>query len=156
VRIAPESFDSDDARALRAELAEDIASRYGRDTEPGVKPTAGDITLFLVARDDSGTPVGCGALRALGDGAVEIKRMYVRPAARGTGVGRALLRALEAEAAARGFADLRLETGTLQHEAIGLYEAAGYAPIHCWGAYAGVPTSRCFGRRLSPAPPDTA
>jgi putative acetyltransferase len=147
VRIGPEPFDSPDASELRAELAADIAGRYGRDTEPGVKPTAADIAVFLVARDAAGRAVGCGALREL-DGGVELKRMYVRPAARGTGVGRAILAALEAEARRRGHDRVVLETGTLQHEAIALYERAGYVPVPCFGAYAGVATSRCFARDL--------
>jgi putative acetyltransferase len=152
VRIAPEPFDSPDASALRAELAADIASRYGRDTEPGIKPTAADITVFLVARDAAGAAIGCGALRELDGGVVEIKRMYVRPAARGAGIGRAVLAALEAESHRRGFDRVLLETGTLQHEAIRLYERAGYAEIPCFGAYAGVATSRCYARGLPSAP----
>ena len=74
--------------------------------------------------------------------------MYTTGAARGTGVGRALLAALEDEARARGWTVLRLETGPLQHEAIGLYTSAGYRPIPQFGAYVGAPQSLCFERTL--------
>jgi len=149
VRIAPEPFAPPDALALRTELAADIAARFGgRDTEPGVKPTAADVLVFLVARDDAAAPLGCGALRRIDAKTVEIKRMYVRPAARRTGLGRALLDALEDEARAAGADRVVLETGTEQHEATALYEAAGYRPTPCFGAYAASPISRCYERDL--------
>jgi GNAT superfamily N-acetyltransferase len=97
--------------------------------------TADDIAVVLVARDDDGTPVGCGALRPLEPGAAELKRMYVVPAARGRGISRLLLVALEAEAAAWGWTTLRLETGTRQPAAVGLYTAAGYRPVEAFGHY---------------------
>lgn len=150
MRIAAEPFDAPDGLALCAAQQADIRSRYGeRDTEPGVKPSAADITVFLVARDDDGTPLGCGALRGLdAPGVVELKRMYTVPAARGRGVGRAVLEALEAEARRRGFTLARLETGDLLPEAHRLYARAGYTRIPCWGAYASSAISLCFERRL--------
>ena len=134
--------------ALLAESQAELIARYGRDTEPGAKPTAADLPVFLVARDSDGQPLGCGALRVLDAETVELKRMYVRPAARGRGVGRALLAALEREAAALGATRVRLETGPLQPDAIGLYTSSGYRPIPCFGAYAGAPLSRCYEREL--------
>lgn len=148
MRIAAEPFDSPDAVALCDAQQADIQARYGGDTEPGTKPTAADVTVFLVARDEDGTPVGCGALRALGDGVVELKRMYTVPAFRGRGIGRLVLDALEAEARARGFTLARLETGDLLPEAHRLYARAGYTPIPCWGAYASSAISLCFERTL--------
>ena len=123
--------------------------RYGYDSEPGEKPTAADISVFLVARDPAGHALGCGALRHLEPGAAELKRMYVRPEARGSGLGRAILTALETEAKRLGVAVLRLETGHEQHEAIGLYERAGYERIPCFGAYADGPVSICYERTLT-------
>jgi putative acetyltransferase len=102
----------------------------------------------VVARDGHGTALGCGGLRPMEPGAAEIKRMFVRPEARGTGLARLLLERLEDEARARGFHLLRLETGTLQPEARSLYERAGYEPIPCTGAYRGSPYSRCYERQL--------
>jgi GNAT superfamily N-acetyltransferase len=105
--------------------------------------------VFLVARDDGDRPLGCGALRSLGGPVVEIKRMFVRPAERGRGVGAAILAELEREAVERGFKVVRLETGPMQPEAIGLYARTGYREIPCFGAYAGGAASKCFERRIA-------
>jgi GNAT superfamily N-acetyltransferase len=148
IEIGPEPFDSPDALTLRKELARELARRYGGDLEPGAKPSEEDIAVFLIARDDDGSPIGCGGLRSLGEPVVEIKRMYVRPEARRRGLGGAILEALEREALRLGFKVVRLETGPLQPDAIGLYARAGYREIPCFGAYSGGGRSRCFERRL--------
>ena len=126
------------ARALIEALDAELLSRY---PEPGtdhfeldadeVAPGRG---AFLIAAR-AGEPVGCGALRRTEPGAGEIKRMYVSPAARGLGVGRAVLAALEAEARALGLERLVLETGVRQPEAIALYERAGFSRIGRFGGY---------------------
>jgi putative acetyltransferase len=75
--------------------------------------------------------------------------MYVAPAARGTGLGRRLVDALEAEARALGMRRLVLETGTRQHAAIALYQATGFEPIPLYGEYLRSPeTSVCLGKEL--------
>ena len=92
---------------------------------------------MLVARDEDGTALGCGALRGIADGVGELKRMYVVPAARGRGVAKVVLAALEDDARDRGWTTLRLETGPRQPEAIALYTGAGYRPIEAFGVYDG-------------------
>ena len=74
--------------------------------------------------------------------------MYVVPGARRSGVARAVLAEVEAEARRRGYRELRLETGLKQPEAIALYQSAGFELIPCWGIYAQLPLSRCFAKRL--------
>jgi ribosomal protein S18 acetylase RimI-like enzyme len=81
-----------------------------------------------VARLD-GRPVGCGAVKATEPGAGSIKRMWVSPEVRGTGVGRRLLLALEKEAAGLGMALVRLETNRGLHEAQALYRRNGYQEV---------------------------
>jgi GNAT superfamily N-acetyltransferase len=79
--------------------------------------------------------------------------MYVAPAARGRGVATALLAGLEDAARDRGWTTLRLETGTRQPEAVGLYTRAGYRPIEAFGAYldaADAEDSLFFERVLDP------
>ncbi len=88
-----------------------------------------------------------GGLRDLGED-IEIKRMYVVPSSRGSGAAVAMLTHLEAEARARGFARVVLETGTLQHAAIRLYEREGYVRIPSFGYYADSPISVCFAKAL--------
>ena len=133
--LTPAAWDDPVVQELTSAQQTEMRVLYDGDIEPGVKPSADDIAVVLVARDDDGTPVGCGALRPLEPGAAELKRMYVVPAARGRGVSRLLLVALEAEAAARGWTTLRLETGTRQPAAVGLYTAAGYRPVEAFGHY---------------------
>jgi GNAT superfamily N-acetyltransferase len=88
-------------------------------------------------------------LRPLADDTVEIKRMYVRPAARGLGLGRRILAALETAAESMGARRIVLETGAYQPEAQALYERSGYRRIPCFGAYAGDPLSVCYERLFS-------
>src|SRR5262249_21394846 len=122
-------WDHPDVTALHALQRIEIDGRYGEDTEPGTKPSAADISVVVLARAPDGRAIGTGALRQLGDWSAEIRRMYVADSHRGTGVARAVLVALESCALDRGWSVLRLETGPLQHEAIGLYTSAGYQPI---------------------------
>lgn len=160
--IAPEPWRSAAARTLVAALDADLDERYADDdADPANEPDHAMLNLldesvapplgcFLVARID-GEPVGCGALRPSPtgeEGVAEVKRMYVAPAARGRGVARALLAALEAEAAALGYRSLVLETGTRQHEAMALYESAGWTPIANYGAYRASSLSRCYEKVL--------
>jgi putative acetyltransferase len=96
---------------------------------------------FFVARQLGGA-IGCGALRVNASaGYGEIKRMFVRPEARGLKVGRLLLSVIEDRARAEGLSAIRLETGIHQHEAIGLYRAAGYCECAAFGAYRPDPLS---------------
>jgi ribosomal protein S18 acetylase RimI-like enzyme len=80
---------------------------------------------LLVARLDD-EPVGVGALKPVDDTTAEIKRMYVRPAARGLGVGRALLLRLIEDATAEAYTIVRLETLRLMTTAQALYRTVGF------------------------------
>jgi GNAT superfamily N-acetyltransferase len=149
VTVESESWDGADGVRLRAAQRAELDARYGNDDhEPGVAPTAEDIGVFLVARDTHGAAVGCGGLRLLGPGSAEIKRMYVEPAVRGTGVAVAILHALEHEARRRDIVDLLLETGTAQPEAMRFYEREGYHRIDNFGPYQGEALSVCYARQL--------
>jgi|SRR6266536_3020769 len=141
-------WDHPDGARLRTAQRTELDARYGCDDhEPGTVPTAETMTVFLVARND-GKAVGCGGLRLLEPGAAEIKRMYVTPEARGTGVSVALLRALEERAREHGVTRLLLETGIGQPDAIRFYQREGYEPIENFGPYRGESISRCFARDL--------
>ena len=147
-------FDHPDADGLRRAQRVELDARYGSDDhEPGTPPSATDVPVFLVARADDGRPIACGGLRPLADtvvgpAAVEVKRMYVVPDARGSGVASGLLRALEDAARELGTRQVALETGTLQPDAIRFYEREGYSRIPLFGAYVGSPESVCFARDL--------
>lgn len=83
----------------------------------------------------NGEPVGCGGV-ALLDEFAEVKRMYVRPAARGQGVAQAVIARLTAVAAGHGYSVLRLETGTVQHAALRFYGREGFVRCGAFGEYA--------------------
>jgi len=144
-----------DARgeALRSAQRAELAVRYQTpDSEPGPAPTADDVAQFWVAfavtDDGSESAIGCGGLRPLAEDHGEIKRMYVAPAARGTGVSTAILRTLEAAARERGWDRLLLETGDRQPDAIRFYEREGFTRIPNFGHYAHSVASLCFEKRL--------
>ena len=103
--------------------------------------------VFLAVRDE-GRAVACGGVCRFDETRAELKRMYVVPEARGRGLGRLLLEALEGEARRLGYTGIVLETGEGQQESLGLYASAGYEPIPCYGVYAGQAISRCFEKQL--------
>jgi GNAT superfamily N-acetyltransferase len=153
LEIRPVPFGSPDAQRLVAAAHADLAARYGGDSgdDTPVEPDDFDPPggVFLVAYLD-GLPVASGAWRSHGEDA-EIKRMYVLPAARGKGLGLAVLGALEDSARERGRARMILETGLGNPEAIALYVKAGYARIPDYGYYRNAPDVRSFGRELGRA-----
>jgi putative acetyltransferase len=105
------------------------------------------VTVF-VARD-GGTALGMAALVERGDGTAELKRMFVPPAARGRGIARDLLIAVEAHAVQHAVHLIQLETGPLQDAAIRLYERAGYLLIPNFGKYVGDDNSVCYEKSLA-------
>jgi GNAT superfamily N-acetyltransferase len=130
-------------------MSEEIGALYPIGLEgPGMpSATPGDLgppggTFLLGWRD--GVAVCCGGVKRLPDGACEIKRMYVVPAARSQGVARALLGALEDAARQLGYSIARLDTGDKQPHAQALYESEGYRRI---GNFNANPVASFFGEK---------
>jgi putative acetyltransferase len=149
IKVTIENPHSPAARLLIERLSADLGARYGDDGSGSFSPD--DILVpgaaFVIARL-AGEAVGCGALRPLREAIGEIKRMYVEPRARGCGIARMILRELETIAEAAGYNAVWLETGTLQPEAIRLYETAGYKRIARYGQYVDNPLSVCFEKQF--------
>jgi GNAT superfamily N-acetyltransferase len=127
------------ASDLLEAMITELVPHYGRIDRPGM-PEAGPEQFappggaFLVGYDDEGRPVCGGGLKRLEEDVVEIKRMYVVPEARGKGLARALLAALEDAARDLGYTRARLDTGPMQPEAEHVYRTAGYAEIENFNA----------------------
>jgi len=134
--ISPEDPRAADGRALVAALDAHLGALYAPEQNHlvDVDTMASQGALFLVARK-AGAAVGCVALRIDGEGYGELKRLYVAPEARGTGVGRLLVTAIEEAARDRGLTVLRVETGISQAEAIGLLRGAGYKQGESFAGY---------------------
>jgi ribosomal protein S18 acetylase RimI-like enzyme len=105
-------------------FAEELAGLPGRYAPPG--------GVLLLARDGAGTPLGCAALRPLGDSGGEMKRLYVAPAGRGIGLGRRLAAAIVSAARAAGYGHLALDTLPDMASAQALYRSMGFVEVAPW------------------------
>jgi GNAT superfamily N-acetyltransferase len=125
--------DESPGRELLRELNDLLDAQYpGRAARPGSVTTPDEMVapegVFLVGYDER-RPIAIGGVRRLGDGICEIKRMYVVPDARSSGVGRALLVALEDAARELGYSRVRLDAGPRQQHSRTLFEQTGYVEI---------------------------
>lgn len=140
---------NEDFIALVAELDADLAKRDGADHSfyNQFNAIAGfKYAIVLYMNEEA---VGCGAIKAFDREKMEVKRMYVRPEARGEGLATRVLKELEHWTAALGYKYCILETGKRQPEAIALYEKNGYARIPNYDPYKGIENSVCFQKTVS-------
>ena len=127
----------------------ELVPLYGRiDVPEAPSASASDFSppggTFLVGFSNDGEAVCCGGVKDLGDGACEIKRMFVVPSARGRGVAQELLVALEDAARSLGYSRVRLDTGPKQPHAERMYRRAGYEEI---GNFNANPFASFFGEK---------
>lgn len=130
---------------LTAELAD---GGYGEDETFGYpleKLESSGVRLVGVRRD--GRLVGLGGLETDG-GTAELKRFYVRPEHRGSGVADEIVTALLDGARAAGVTTVRLETGDKQHAAMAFYRRHGFRDVERFGPYVDSATSVCMERSL--------
>jgi len=149
VVVREESPDQPEVRDLLLQLDAHMSSLYPPESNHllGIDALLQPGVRFFVARQQ-GTARGCGALKLENDGSAEVKRMYVDPAARGLGIGKALMRAIEDAAQRASVRTLRLETGIHQPEAIGLYVASGFGEVGAFPPYQPDPFSRFFAKEI--------
>ena len=161
--VTLESVSWDDPRAveLRRRMDAEMTVRY---SNPGAPPEPAEITArrnaslavdpadvraTVLVLDADGTPLAHAALREL-RGDWEVKRVIVAEAARGRGVGRALMGRLEELAREAGVPRLILQTGNRQPDAVALYEKIGYTPIPIYEPYVEtIPFSLCYEKAIA-------
>ena len=150
IEVRTEAADSLVAVRLVEAMVAEMEGLYEleRGTGLGLSAPPADFTppggAFVVVYED-GKPVAGGGIKRDEDGVAEIKRMYVAPEARGKGLGRRLLEALEDAARELGYARIRLDTGPRQPLAQAMYERSGYHPIE---NYNGNPQAAFWGEKV--------
>ena len=149
--IRRENYEAFTSQALIAALNAELLERYDGFDGSGGEHAAADFAppdgSFVVGWEGE-EPVACGGVIRYDEMTAEIRRMYVAPAARGRGLSRLVLAALENEARELGYSFVRLETGDRQPEAIKLYASSGFEPIPRYGPFVDDPRSLCFEKRL--------
>lgn len=147
--IMPERPDTADAQALIGELEAQLEALYPRESQHGysVEKLLAEAVAFFLVREN-GTAAGCGGVKLVRSAYAEVKRMYVRPQFRGTGLGKSMLNHLTDFARGQGIGLVRLETGIHQQAAIGLYEREGFRSIPPFGEYREDPLSLFYEKRL--------
>jgi GNAT superfamily N-acetyltransferase len=150
--VRREELSSSTAMTLISALNAELKSLYPEEGATHFRLDPAEVAegagAFMVAYLD-GVPVGCGAVRLLDATTAELKRMYVTPATRGEGDGRAVVAALEAEARSIGARRLLLETGIRQTAALRLYARCGFCHIEPYGEYRqSRSTSVCMAKDL--------
>jgi putative acetyltransferase len=134
---------------LVRELDADLKIRDGADHSFYSQFNKIDKIRHAIVAFDKEEPVGCGAIKELSNDSMEVKRMYVPPSKRGTGIATVILKELENWASELKYNKCLLETGKKQPEAIELYKKNGYRIIPNYGQYEHVENSVCFEKILN-------
>jgi GNAT superfamily N-acetyltransferase len=103
-------------------------------------------SLFVIAYDDNGEAIGCGAIRPIDEEIAEVKRMFAKNKAKG--VGTEVLHYLEVQAQKLGYSILQLETRLINEKAVTFYEKRGYHRIPNYGKYINNPKAVCFEKKI--------
>lgn len=151
VEIRPADPDSPEALFCLQSYFDELAARVAivkpgmfSLPDPGADSYRPPQGRFLVAWSDD-LPVGCVSLRPLDARTAEVKRLWVHDSARGQGLARRLMAAIEDEARAMGHRTLKLDTNSALSEAIALYRGSGWTDI---APYTGTPADTWMGKTL--------
>lgn len=141
----PHSEDSFEMMEELSETLEKITGDSGRSSF-NAKDISDARAVFVVAYDDEGEAIGCGAIRPINENTAEVKRMYAKSKAKG--IGTEILSYLEGQAKKLGYSKFWLETRLVNKRAIDFYERRGYHRIHNYGKYVGRAESVCFEKAM--------
>lgn len=139
---------SADSQYLIEKLSEELATITGNSGKSNFIIDSMDErrSVWVLAKNEQGVPVGCAALRPLNHHVAELKRMYSDRSI--PGIGNALLSFLEKSAKSLGYSEIWLETRLVNHRAVAFYEKNGYHNIENYGPYIGRKDAVCFAKTL--------
>lgn len=147
--VQPEDPKSQDAKRLTELLSDTLQSITGDSGKNSFDVT--DVTvprsLFVIARNQQGEPIGCGAIRPIDTNTAELKRMYAK--SKSNGVGSAILSYLEEQSLNFGYSQIWLETRLVNQKAVSFYVNKGYTRIDNYGKYLNREECICLGKFLS-------
>ncbi|WP_238882520.1 GNAT family N-acetyltransferase [Clostridium sp. YIM B02551] len=148
MKIIKKSPKDVDAIMLMDELSKSLENITGASGKNSFDPN--DVlvprSLFVIAYDDSGQAIGCGAFRPISQYSAEVKRMFAM--VKDTGIGTIILKHLETEARNMGYNFLLLETRVTNKAAVNFYRKNNYIQIENYGKYANNPEAICFQKNL--------
>ncbi len=137
-----------DALLLIDELSEDLESITGNSGRNSfdLNDVLVPRSLFVIAYNEDGEALGCGAIRPINENTAEIKRMFAKTKA--IGIGTEILHYLEMKAQKLGYCVLWLETRLINKRAVSFYESRGYHRIPNYGKYKNNPEAVCFEKNI--------
>jgi ribosomal protein S18 acetylase RimI-like enzyme len=148
-------YEDADVQRMVEQVQDEYVQMYGGPDAAAVDPAefAPPNGVMLVG-GLGGVVVAMGGWRRLAGGVAraELKRMYVLPGARGRGLSRRMLVAIEQDALAAGIREMVLNTGPEQHAAIRLYLGSGYSVAAAFGHYAKTGDALFYAKTLDPSP----
>ena len=141
--------DNAEFRSLVKLLDEELSLTYGEIQKQYDKLNKTEDIGTVVLGYNESEPLGCGCFKIFNKDSIEIKRMFVKAEARGSGIAQKILLELENWAIEKGFAVSVLETGIKQEVAMRFYTKLGYSIIENYGPYIGNSNSICMSKKLT-------
>jgi len=148
MRIIETQPNTQDAIDLMKKLSENLELITGDSGKNSFNPNDVCVprSLFVVAYNEYGEAIGCGAIRPINQDVAEVKRMFAKTKA--IGVGSEILHHLENQAQKLGYSAIWLETRLINKRAVSFYEKKGYHRISNYGKYVNKPEAVCFEKNI--------
>ncbi|MFT8348378.1 GNAT family N-acetyltransferase [Clostridium saccharoperbutylacetonicum] len=148
MRITETQANTQDAINLMEELSKSLEFITGDSGKNSFNSNDVSVprSLFVVAYNEEGEAIGCGAIRPINEEVAEVKRMFAKTKA--IGVGSEILKYLENGAKKLGYSSLWLETRLINERAVRFYEKNGYHRISNYGKYVNKPEAVCFEKNI--------
>lgn len=148
MRITETQANTQDAINLMEELSKSLEFITGDSGKNSFNSNDVSVprSLFVIAYNEEGEAIGCGAIRPINEEVAEVKRMFAKTKA--IGVGSEILKYLENGAKKLGYSALWLETRLINERAVAFYEKNGYHRISNYGKYVNKPEAVCFEKNI--------